>query len=324
MPQIRRLAALAVVAAAGVAHAGDAGACLEGVTLFSIDRLSNSLVTVDPADAAITVVGPITGLPGIIVDLEFIRGRLFGVVRNGARLVELDPATGAVLLNLPLTLNGVGMSNAIEGIGAQDDGTLTISYWSPNAANTSYSNTIGVVGLDGAVTQLVNFGPDADWDGLAREPGNPDVQIGIDREPGTANVRFFRLDVGTGVATLVYDIPFITVFDNVNEVTVIDGGWYGLDLNTKQLHQIRPSPSGSGFQLFSRAYDPAFRLGEIAARIPCTTADINGDSVLDFGDVAIFLDRFNSGNPCADTNRDGVIDFGDVSDFATLFGAGCP
>jgi subtilisin-like proprotein convertase family protein len=56
---------------------------------------------------------------------------------------------------------------------------------------------------------------------------------------------------------------------------------------------------------------------------PCGPADLNGDGVLDFGDVGAFVDLFAASDLGADLNDDGVLDFGDVGQFVTLFGAGC-
>ena len=316
-------AGIAIAALAGLTAAANAAT---DIRIYSIDRFTNSLVTVDPADASVTVVGPITGLPGIIVDLEYVSGRLFGVVRNGARLVELNPATAEVLLNVPLTADGSPVINAIEGLGARDDGTLLLSYWSPNAANTSSSNTVGVVSLTGAVTAPANFGPAADYDGLARLPGSGDKLIGIDREPGTQNVRFFELDTAGPTATLVYDIPFFPVgslvFDNVNEIAIVGDIWYGLDLNTRKLHAIQDAGSGNFF-VSSLNYDPTYRLGEIAVRAACSRADLNGDGVMNFADVQTFIQWFNAGDGRADIDGNGAVNFADAQEFITTFQAGC-
>lgn len=53
-------------------------------------------------------------------------------------------------------------------------------------------------------------------------------------------------------------------------------------------------------------------------------ADLNGDWMLDFFDVSIFLTAFMAQDPLADFNGDGVFNFFDVSVFLTAFIAGCP
>jgi WD40 repeat protein len=53
-------------------------------------------------------------------------------------------------------------------------------------------------------------------------------------------------------------------------------------------------------------------------------ADMTADCVLDFFDVAAFLDLFASQDPAADFTADGVFDFFDVMAFLDAFSAGCP
>ena len=47
-------------------------------------------------------------------------------------------------------------------------------------------------------------------------------------------------------------------------------------------------------------------------------ADLNGDGVLDFFDVSVFL------NTMADLDGNGIFDFFDVSAFLNQFAVGCP
>jgi len=56
---------------------------------------------------------------------------------------------------------------------------------------------------------------------------------------------------------------------------------------------------------------------------PCP-ADYNGDGVVSFPDVGLFLSAFSSGDPAADFNGDGVVSFPDVGLFLAAFSAGCP
>lgn len=60
--------------------------------------------------------------------------------------------------------------------------------------------------------------------------------------------------------------------------------------------------------------------------LSCSTcpADITGDGVLNFFDVSIFLNLFNSNDPIGDFNSDGVVNFFDISAFLTAYSAGCP
>lgn len=53
-------------------------------------------------------------------------------------------------------------------------------------------------------------------------------------------------------------------------------------------------------------------------------ADLNGDGMLDFFDVQMFLSAFAAHDPIADVNHDGVFDFFDVLIYLRGFDAGCP
>jgi alpha-amylase len=52
-------------------------------------------------------------------------------------------------------------------------------------------------------------------------------------------------------------------------------------------------------------------------------ADVNGDGVVDNGDIGVFISLFLSGDPAADFTGDSVIDNGDIGAFITAFLAGC-
>ena len=55
---------------------------------------------------------------------------------------------------------------------------------------------------------------------------------------------------------------------------------------------------------------------------PCTP-DVNGDGVLDNGDIGAFVGLFLAGDLAADFNGDSVLDNGDIGAFAAAFLAGC-
>ncbi|MFT5424052.1 MAG: hypothetical protein ACI89L_001844, partial [Phycisphaerales bacterium] len=52
-------------------------------------------------------------------------------------------------------------------------------------------------------------------------------------------------------------------------------------------------------------------------------ADINGDCILDNGDLDGFVQLFLTRDPTADLNGDGILDNGDIITFVSLFLAGC-
>lgn len=53
-------------------------------------------------------------------------------------------------------------------------------------------------------------------------------------------------------------------------------------------------------------------------------ADCNGDGVVDFFDVSLFIQEFMSQDPRADLNNDGQWNFFDVSMFLSAYNVGCP
>jgi probable HAF family extracellular repeat protein len=53
-------------------------------------------------------------------------------------------------------------------------------------------------------------------------------------------------------------------------------------------------------------------------------ADLTGDGILDFFDVAAFLAAFSAQDPIADLTGDGIFDFFDVAAYLADFSAGCP
>ena len=55
---------------------------------------------------------------------------------------------------------------------------------------------------------------------------------------------------------------------------------------------------------------------------PCP-ADLNGDSIVDQGDIQSFITLFLAGDAAADLNGDTVVDQGDIQSFIAFFLEGC-
>ncbi|MFG0304775.1 MAG: GC-type dockerin domain-anchored protein [Phycisphaerales bacterium JB040] len=55
---------------------------------------------------------------------------------------------------------------------------------------------------------------------------------------------------------------------------------------------------------------------------PCQ-ADVNGDGILDNGDIGAFVSLFLAGDLAADFTNDGILDNGDIGAFVAAFLAGC-
>ena len=58
---------------------------------------------------------------------------------------------------------------------------------------------------------------------------------------------------------------------------------------------------------------------EIVLAPSASPADLNGDGVIDNGDIAAFVIAFLATDPSADFNADGVVDNGDIGAFVTVF-----
>jgi len=56
---------------------------------------------------------------------------------------------------------------------------------------------------------------------------------------------------------------------------------------------------------------------------PVCQADLNGDGILDNGDIGAFVNLFLAGDLAADFNGDGILDNGDIGAFVAGFLAGC-
>lgn len=64
-------------------------------------------------------------------------------------------------------------------------------------------------------------------------------------------------------------------------------------------------------------------LDELIFVVACP-ADTNGDGVLNFFDVQIFLNAYSTGDPAGDFNNDTLFNFFDVSAYLAAYSAGCP
>ena len=63
--------------------------------------------------------------------------------------------------------------------------------------------------------------------------------------------------------------------------------------------------------------------GSLGIIVDCP-ADLNGDGIINFFDVSVFLNAFNAMDPIADFTGDGVLNFFDISLFLQAYNAGCP
>lgn len=153
-------------------------------------------------------------------------------------------------------------------------------------------------------------------------------------EHGTdATIRSFAFDDQTGVPTSLggsFDVGLQGTLGGsdawggylyvTDESPAIDGlrGLYclAINFNTGALTPVTPTPvDTTGITPESvLIWDP----GQ-----PCRV-DLTGDGMLDFFDVAAFLQLFSDADMTADFTGDGVLDFFDVARFLQEFSDGCP
>ncbi|MFG0306432.1 MAG: GC-type dockerin domain-anchored protein [Phycisphaerales bacterium JB040] len=123
-------------------------------------------------------------------------------------------------------------------------------------------------------------------------------------------------------------------FDGGNAGTLFVDFEPGLSLPDPFVRTIIDTPGtlGSFADVKPVGLDPtlAFSLedngsGGLAIRVArACGADVNGDGVLDNGDIGAFVKLFLAGDARADFNADGILDNGDIGAFVVAFLAGCP
>ncbi len=94
--------------------------------------------------------------------------------------------------------------------------------------------------------------------------------------------------------------------------TVIEGGTISGSFSS----ETTPTPpSGQIYRVFSDT-------DSVVVRLTCL-ADLDGNGVLNFFDVTVFLNYYNSNDPRADLNGDGVLNFFDVTILLTQLNNSC-
>ncbi len=122
-----------------------------------------------------------------------------------------------------------------------------------------------------------------------------------------------QIDSGT---VYLFDVPTGDLLTSVIGSDTNSNDWFGESVSIDGSRMIVGTSRSSAFATNGgSAY--IFDTG----RCP---PDLTGDGVLDFFDVAAFLDAFSAQDPVADFTGDGVFDFFDVAAFLDAFSAGCP
>jgi hypothetical protein len=305
--------ALCLLSLGQTMHAADA--------LFATDLGSQTLLTVDVATGSVDVIGVVPSEPGLLLDLAAIGPRLFGLrwaPGVPARLIEISPVDATVLSSVPITVDGLPSINATEGLTSSPDGSLLVSLWRPGASSTSSSNAIGRLGIDGVVTDIVDFGSDADFDGLGDDPNGGSV--GLDRTPGLDFVDLLNVSYPAGTATLIVRIPFSPNFNLVDDVVVLDGDIVTLDASTRRINR-HDRVTGLVESFVEYPADLQLYAGLAVVSLPdgCP-ADLDGDRTVGAQDLAILLGDWG-GRGSSDLDASGSVG---AADLAILLGAWGP
>lgn len=124
-----------------------------------------------------------------------------------------------------------------------------------------------------------------------------------------------------------------------DELVVNNDGLHGMVTKSGTIplaagwHEIRIEffENGGGAGLITTMSGPGFPVATLngifishESTAQCSAADFNADGVLNFFDVAEFLEAYNTQDSIADMNDDGMLNFFDVSAFLVSYGEGCP
>jgi hypothetical protein len=178
----------------------------------------------------------------------------------------------------------------------------TVRFFQPGTADLDGDGVIDGDLADSMKTIGINFGAP---DGTAIHNGDGTWTWEIDSSTS---------DAGTGQEDrfVIYSPP-----DSFGYVYYAGGFWFGgFECNSE------PLPDGPGYTPAAMFEHRLF--GPSVSCLSCCLADINGDGLVDFFDVSLFIQLFQSQDPLADMNNDGQWDFFDVSQFVQEFSAGCP
>jgi len=90
------------------------------------------------------------------------------------------------------------------------------------------------------------------------------------------------------------------------------------------VHQIQANCSASSAgELGAMVTSLSFPSGTDGSQCTCPP-DLNGDGILDFFDISVFIQALGANDPVGDFNHDGIFNFFDVSSYLQSFSAGCP
>ncbi|NQT15334.1 MAG: cadherin-like domain-containing protein, partial [Planctomycetes bacterium] len=161
---------------------------VQGLTLYTVDKPNDKLVTIDSASGELTVVGTI-GYDMFSSDLAYMDGLIWAETDNddgtfndsGHTLVAMDPVTGAFVSAVPITHPEFSWAESL----AADRGTLYLGF---------NNGSIGVLDPEtGEITERVAY-QGRDFDGLAVDNDGFLVSVdGVNYSGSWRQIAFHRM-----------------------------------------------------------------------------------------------------------------------------------
>lgn len=218
---------------------GGGGQTVSG--LFSVDRLNDQLVRLDPTTGVATSVGGL-GLDVNVVDLAWHDGNLYGVdtrPNNTVDLLQIDTNTGAASILATLTSGGSNVTTA-EGL-ASYDGNLLVGFSDRNPITSS--NAVGYLSLDGTITgsqDLSNNEGIADVEAFTVNPLTGDW-ISADVRVGLEVIEFYEIGLDNGGMYNSIGGVGLDEVRRLSDIAFYEDALLGVNPMWDQLHTFDPA-----------------------------------------------------------------------------------
>ncbi|PCI07188.1 hypothetical protein COB72_10675 [bacterium] len=112
------------------------------------------------------------------------------------------------------------------------------------------------------------------------------------------------------------------IYDNTDPFNPTQAQWIKTRESTQSTNSIRRILLRDNIA-FAAVYEGGLRIYDLSVCSPCP-ADLNGDALLNFFDISLFLQAFQAQDPIADFDNDGLLNFFDIAAYLIEFAAGCP
>ncbi len=294
-------------------------ALAQGPVLLGSDASNGTLVTIDPASGATTLIGPMGFSIVSALAYDPINEVLYGFVNATNQLIRIDPNTGVGSL--------IGQSNIGIVHGMAYDSLRQTLYAVTSFGNNSLYTMSTTTGL----ATLVGPHGKGGLQGIVHDPATDTMYAAEVQEK-----RLYILDTSSAAVTPVGDFnqpggvsignslawdPNVGLLATDNKFSAtVDDELYDINPATGQATLIGRLNTGNclGLEFLGPAVLPCYP--------DCDTT--TGVGVLDIFDFLCFGNRFSAGDPYAcdcDTSTGlGVCDIFDFLCFGNAFNAGCP